>query len=65
LFLAAIMGISFSITLLRGRNGQESFFKGFLSYSFSMFLVTFAIMAGGLVEVYLSPIFARVVLSYF
>lgn len=66
LFIAAILGLSFSLALLRGHTyGQGVFLKGFLSYSFLMLLLTLVIMIGGLIEVFLSPVFARVVMNYF
>lgn len=66
LFVAAILGISFSISLLRGRNIREAgFLPRFLAYTLLMFLVMVLVAGGGLVEAYLSPLFARVVLNYF
>lgn len=66
LFVAAILGISFSISLLRGRNIREAgFLPRFLAYTLLMFLVMVLVAGGGLVEAYLSPLFARIVLNYF
>lgn len=66
LFIAAILGISFSIGLMRGRSQAEAaILPRFLSYSLLMLLVTLVLVGGGLVEGYLSPFFARIVLAYF
>ncbi|QGP94056.1 Stage II sporulation protein M [Neomoorella glycerini] len=66
LFVAAMLGISFSTGLLRGRSLSETgILPRFLAYSFFMLLVTLLVVGGGLVEVYLAPVFARVVLNYF
>ncbi|AKX94286.1 stage II sporulation protein M [Neomoorella thermoacetica] len=66
LFIAAILGISFSIGLMRGRGQAEAaILPRFLTYSFLMLLVTLVLVGGGLVEGYLSPFFARIVLAYF
>ena len=66
LFLAAIVGISFSVSLLHGRNpGDSGVLPRFMLYSFIMLLVIALVTGGGLVEAYLSPLFARVVMNYF
>lgn len=66
LFLAAVLGISFSIGLIHGRSQVGgAILPRFLTYSFLMLLVTVLLVGGGLVEAYLSPFFARAVLAYF
>ncbi|WP_258359194.1 stage II sporulation protein M [Moorella sulfitireducens] len=66
LFMAAMLAISFSISLMRGRGvGEKGLLPRFFSYSICMILVTLLVAGGGLVEAYLAPAFARVVLNYF
>ncbi len=66
LFIAAISGLSFSLNLFHGHNySQGALWKSLVCYSSIMMLAALVIMLGGLVEIYLSPIFARAVLNYF
>ncbi|BCV21763.1 stage II sporulation protein M [Moorella sp. Hama-1] len=66
LFLAAVLGISFSISLMHSRSQVGgAILPRFLTYSFLMLLVAVLLIGGGLVEAYLSPFFARAVLAYF
>ncbi|MDK2820056.1 MAG: stage sporulation protein [Clostridia bacterium] len=64
LFVATILSISFSLGLLRG-NIQTALWQRFFAYSIYMFFITLVLVGGGMVEAYLSPVFARVVLNYF
>ncbi|GEA15937.1 MAG: stage sporulation protein [Moorella sp. (in: firmicutes)] len=66
LFVAAMLGISFSTSLMHGRSFNErGILPRFLNYSIFMLLVTLLVAGGGLVEAYLAPVFVRVVLNYF
>ncbi|WP_406676316.1 stage II sporulation protein M [Moorella sp. ACPs] len=66
LFVAAMLGISFSTGLMHGRSySEKGILPRFLNYSFFMLLVTLLVAGGGLVEAYLAPVFVRVVLNYF
>ncbi|NLW06403.1 MAG: stage II sporulation protein M, partial [Clostridia bacterium] len=64
IIIAAVLGLAFSLNLLRGQRYGGGL-TGLISYSGLMVLVMLVIMAGGLIEIYLSPVFARVVLNYF
>lgn len=64
LFLAAMLGISFSTGLIRGRIWERGILPGLLNYSLCMLLVAVLLAGGGLVEAYLAPVFIRLVLAY-
>lgn len=66
LFAAAILAVSFSSALVRGSiYSQGNILRFFASYSLVMLIIVVASMGAGMVEVYLSPFLAKVVLSYF
>ncbi|MDN5344890.1 MAG: stage sporulation protein, partial [Clostridia bacterium] len=66
LFMAAMLGISFSISLIQGHKMDGiGVMPRFVAYSFFMLLVMVLLIGGGLLEAYLSPLFGRIVLNYF
>lgn len=67
LVIGSVSALSFSIWLIKGRfRGQQvSFGHKFLVYCSIMFLVALAVCAGGLVEAYFSPVFMKLIVTYF
>jgi stage II sporulation protein M len=67
LVTAAVLGITFSIWLVKGRNELRStgIFQQFLAYSFSMGILSIIIVAAGFLEAYCSPALMKLVVSYF
>ncbi|MDN5348140.1 MAG: stage sporulation protein [Clostridia bacterium] len=63
LFLAGVLAISFSLELIRSHPGRVGIWRRFTAYTFIMSLLGLALMAGGLLEAFLSPAMVKIVLN--
>lgn len=67
LITAGVLGITFSIWLVKGRQelGRSGILQQFLAYSLSMGILGMVIVGAGLLEAYCSPVLMKLVISYF
>lgn len=67
LVTAGVLGITFSIWLVKGRNELRStgILQQFLAYTLSMGVLSVIIVAAGFLEAYCSPALMKLVVSYF